>query len=125
MKVLTDTHTLVWALSDTGRLSSKAHQVLAESEVIASVATLWELILKRGKKDALLADPLPWWDKYVIRAGIPVLGIRQAHVMALGGLPAIHNDPFDRILIAQSKVEKATLISMDTGFAAYEINVIW
>ena len=118
MKTLTDTHTLVWALSDPAKLSSEARDVLSESEVFASVANLWELLLKKGKKDALLEDPLPWWDKYVVRTGISTLGIRQSHVMAIGQLPNIHKDPFDRILIAQAMVEKATLISMDSGLAS-------
>ena len=125
MKVLTDTHTLVWGLSDTAKLSSEARDVLSESEVFASVANLWELLLKKGKKDALLADPLPWWDKYVVRTGIPTLGIRQSHVMAIGQLPNIHKDPFDRILIAQAMVEKAVLISKDSGLAAYGVSVVW
>lgn len=57
--VLTDTHTLVWALSD----------------------------------GALVADPLPWWEKYVLRTGIPTLAIRAGHVLTLGRLPGIHKDP--------------------------------
>ncbi len=91
----------------------------------ASVANLWELLLKQGRKDALLVDPLPWWDKYVIRAGIQTLGIRLNHVMALGQLPEIHRDPFDRILIAQSIVEKVPLVSKDTHFGDYGVTVIW
>lgn len=125
MKVLTDTHTLVWALSDSHRLSPLARQALSDSEVYASVANLWELLLKQGRKDALLVDPLPWWDKYVIRAGIQTLGIRLNHVMALGQLPEIHRDPFDRILIAQSIVEKVPLVSKDTHFGDYGVTVIW
>ena len=92
--------------------------MLSESEVFASVANLWELLLKKGKKDSLLVDPLPWWDKYVVRTGIPTLGIRQSHVMAIGKLPNIHKDPFDRILIAQAMVEKTALVSKDSGLAA-------
>jgi len=125
VRVLTDTHTLVWALSNDEALSPKARQTLTESEVLASVANLWELLLKHGKKDALLADPLSWWEKYVIRTGIPTLGIRLAHVMELGRLPDIHRDPFDRILIAQSIVEKAPLVSKDTHLAEYSVPIIW
>lgn len=125
MRVLTDTHTLVWALSDPDRLGSDARRVLTEAEVTASVANLWELILKMRKKDALLADPLPWWEKYVVRTGIPALGIRVAHVIALGHLPELHKDPFDRILVAQSIVEKVPLVSKDAHLANYGIPMIW
>jgi PIN domain nuclease of toxin-antitoxin system len=125
VKVLTDTHTLVWALSDPEALSAIARSTLIESDVLASVANLWELLLKRDKKDALLADPLPWWEKYVVHTGVPTIGIRLGHVITLGRLPEIHKDPFDRILVAQSMVEKAPLVSKDRRLAEYGISVIW
>ena len=125
MKVLADTHTLVWALTEPTLLSRKAHKLLSGAEVLVSIANLWELILKKDKKDALLSDPLPWWDKYVVRAGIPTLAIRQSHIMEIALLPEFHKDPFDRILIAQAKVEKATLVSKDTVFSSYSIPVVW
>ena len=124
-KVITDTHTLVWALSAPSELSSSARQALSQSEVLASVVNLWELVLKKDRKTCLLTDPLPWWDKYVVRAGIPTLGIRVGHVMAMGGLPMLHQDPFDRILVAQSIVEKAALVSKDGELARYGVTVIW
>ena len=125
MKVLADTHSLVWALSDPDALSTEARKILAESEVTVSVASLWELILKRGKKDALLADPIPWWEKYVIGTGIPTLAIRVGHVIALGRLPELHRDPFDRILVAQALMERMTLVSKDSQLGSYGIRVIW
>ena len=125
MRVLTDTHSLVWALSDPEFLSPGALQALTESEVNASVVNLWELILKTRKKDALLSDPVPWWEKFVIKAGIPVFSIRAAHVLELGRLPEFHKDPFDRILIAQSRVEKTPLVSKDSRLARYGIPIIW
>lgn len=125
MRVLTDTHALVWALSDPDSLGSEARKALAESEVVASVANLWELCLKAQKKDALRADPLPWWHKYVVKFSIPVLPIRAAHVMALGVLADIHKDPFDRILVAQSIVEKLPLVTKDAHLAKYGIQIVW
>jgi len=125
LRVLTDTHSLVWALSDPASLSPAARRVLANSEVTASVANLWELRLKAEKKDALLADPIPWWNKYIVNPGIPALPIRAAHVMALGALADIHRDPFDRILIAQSIVEKLPLVTKDAHLAKYGIRTIW
>ena len=125
MKVLTDTHTLVWALSSDPALSAKARRAMADGMVIASVANLWELILKRGKKDALVSDPVAWWEKHVARTGIEILAIRQSHVAMLGNLPDIHKDPFDRILVAQAIVEKASLVTKDRSLAAYRIPLIW
>lgn len=125
VKVLTDTHSLVWALADPGQLSVGARKVLSQAEVTASAANLWELVLKRHKKDALLADPLSWWERYVVETGIPALGIRVNHVRALARLPDIHKDPFDRILVAQSMVEKLPLVTKDSRLAEYGISVIW
>jgi PIN domain nuclease of toxin-antitoxin system len=125
VKVLTDTHTLVWALSNPEALGVQARTALAESPFTASVANLWELVLKRRKPGALIADPLPWWEKYVVRAGIPAISIRAAHIRALAGLPDLHRDPFDRILVAQSLAEKLTLVSKDVVLARYGVPVIW
>jgi PIN domain nuclease of toxin-antitoxin system len=125
VKVLTDTHSLVWALSDPDTLSRKARQVLSDAEVIASVANLWELCFKAPKRDALMTNPLPWWNRYVVDSGIPALPIRANHVMALGSLPDIHKDPFDRILVAQSMIEKMPLVTRDAHLAKYGIQIIW
>jgi PIN domain nuclease of toxin-antitoxin system len=125
VRVLTDTHSLVWALSDPDSLSSEARRVLAGSDVIASVANLWELCLKAQKKEALLTDPLAWWNNYIVKSGIPALPIRASHVMALGTLPNIHKDPFDRILVAQSIVEKLPVVTKDAHLAQYGIQIIW
>lgn len=86
MRVLTDTHSLVWALSDSSMLSKKAQKAMAESEVIASVVNLWELILKINKQGAPLKDPLTWWNKYITGPGIPTLSIRTSHVITLDSL---------------------------------------
>jgi PIN domain nuclease of toxin-antitoxin system len=68
VKVLTDTHTLVWALSKPEELGTEVREALATLPFTASVANLWELVLKARKPDALLADPLPWWNEYVTPA---------------------------------------------------------
>jgi PIN domain nuclease of toxin-antitoxin system len=125
LRVLTDTHTLVWALSTPDALSAAARKTLTESEVTASDVNLWELVLKMRKKDALIADPLPWWEKYVIQTHIPTLAIRTAQIMALGRLPEIRKDPFDRILIAQSFVDKLPIVSKDAQLEQYGVRVIW
>ena len=125
VKVLTDTHTLVWALSAPEALGAQAKVALTESPFTASVANLWELLLKSRKPGALIADPLPWWDKYVMRARIPTLAIRTAHIRALAGLPELHKDPFDRILVAQAVAEGLTLATKDAMLAHYGVPVVW
>jgi PIN domain nuclease of toxin-antitoxin system len=125
VKVLTDTHTLVWALSKPEALGVQAHAALAESLFTASVANLWELVLKSNSPGALVRDPLPWWEKYVIRARIPALSVRTSHIRALAVLPNLHQDPFDRILVAQALAERLTLVTKDAVLARYGAPVVW
>ena len=125
MKVLTDTHTLVCALSEPEALGAEARAALAKSPFTASVANLWELVLKSRQPGALIAAPLPWWEKYVVRARIPALSIRTAHIRALAGLPELHKDPFDRILVAQALAEGLTLATKDAVLARYGAPVVW
>jgi PIN domain nuclease of toxin-antitoxin system len=124
-RLLLDTHTLVWALAEPKRLSRRVRHALDEGELLVSVASLWELIRKRDKPGALLADPLPWWQKYVPLTGLPVLAIRQAHVVQLAQLPHHHKDPFDRILVAQAMVESAAIVTKDRALKPYGVPLIW
>lgn len=125
MRLLTDTHTLVWALSKPEVLGSGARDALANFPFMASVANFWELVIKARKPGALVADPLPWWDKYVVRQGIRALAIRTPHIIALAGLPDLHKDPFDRILVAQSLSERLTLASKDAILSRYGVSMVW
>lgn len=125
VKILTDTHTLVWALAEPETLGAEARAALAGSPFTASVANLWELVVKSRKPGALVADPLPWWEKYVVRARIPALAIRTAHIRRLAGLPELHKDPFDRILVAQALAEGLTLATKDSILARYGAPVVW
>jgi PIN domain nuclease of toxin-antitoxin system len=125
VKVLTDTHTLVWALSAPEALGAQARTALGEWPFTASVANLWELVLKSRKPGSLVADPLPWWEKYVVRSRISALAIRTAHIRALAALPEFHKDPFDRILVAQALAEGLTLATKDAVLANYGVPLVW
>ena len=125
VKVLIGTHTLVWALSDPEALGAAAGAALAGSPFTASAANLWELVLKSRRPGALVADPLPWWERYVLGARIPALAIRTKHIRVLAGLPDLHKDPFDRILVAQVLAEGLTLASKDAMLARYGAPMVW
>jgi PIN domain nuclease of toxin-antitoxin system len=125
VKVLLDTHTLVWALSEPEKLGSQVRLELAGSPFTASVANLWELVLKMRKPGALVTTPLAWWEEYVVRSRIPVLAIRTSHIRALAGLPELHKDPFDRILVAQALAEGLTIATKDAVLARYSAPVVW
>ncbi len=122
MRVLADTHALVWAVNSPELLSGTALAAFENEEIVTS---LWELSLKSGKKNALVADPVPWWRKYVTDKGVFTLPIRTADVIALNSLADIHEDPFDRILIAQSLSEGIPLITKDGHLALYGVPTIW
>ncbi len=72
-----------------------------------------------------MADPLPWWERYVIGARIPALAIRTKDIRKLVVLPDLHKDPFNRILVAQAVAEGLTLATKDATLARYGVPVIW
>ena len=125
MRVLADTHALVWAINSPELLSRAAFDAFKNEEIVASVASLWELSLKSGKKNSLIDDPLPWWRKYITGNGVATLAIRVADVIELSSLAQIHKDPFDRILVAQSLSEGISIVTRDERLARYGIPTIW
>lgn len=125
MKVLTDTHTLVWALSKPRELGAAAFAAVTDMSFTARVVNLWELVLKARKPGALEADPIPWWDKCVVGHGLPTLVINPAHIKVLASLPDLHKNPFDRMLVAQALAEGLTLATKDAALARYGVPTIW
>ena len=121
MTLLLDTHLLLWAAGDPGRLSSKAQNLLGDpdTELIFSTASIWEVVIKNalGRSD-FRVDPQQLRDG-LIQNDYSELEIRSEHALAVGSLPPIHKDPFDRILIAQAQVENVTLLTTDDKVARY------
>ena len=121
MKLLLDTHLLLWAASDPGRLSSESQDILNNpaTELMFSTASIWEVVIKNalGRSD-FCVEPQQLRDG-LIQKGYHELVIRSEHVLAVGLLPLIHKDPFDRILIAQAQVENVTLLTTDDQVARY------
>ena len=126
MRVLLDTHTLLWALTEKSRLSSRVRSLLPSAESWFSVAGLWEIVTKVqiGK----LSLPLPagtFITSELSSNGVQVLPITLDHVLRLESLQIHHRDPFDRILIAQSLEENIPIVSSDPLFARYPVELIW
>lgn len=128
MRVLVDTHVLLWMMSRSARLSGTAREALADpiNELCFSIAGYWEMGIKMSLGKLELA---PGWDhaipREMARNGIDVLPITPAHVHEVTKLPWIHRDPFDRLMIAQAIVEKATILTSDRSFPEYEVAVLW
>jgi PIN domain nuclease of toxin-antitoxin system len=121
VKLLLDTHLLLWSAGQPDRLSTDAKKLIEgpENELLFSAASLWEVIIKRGlgrddfKVDARLLR------RGLLDNGYGELPIGSEHVIAIESLPPLHKDPFDRILIAQAAVEGITLLTSDPLVASY------
>jgi PIN domain nuclease of toxin-antitoxin system len=126
MKVLIDTHVLLWGLQHEGKLSRRVRTILPASDVWISVASVWEIITKVQVGKLTLPQPVGSYLSEKLKSnGVLVLQITFHHVKRLEGLPLHHRDPFDRILIAQSIEEKLPLVTADPVFERYPIDVIW
>lgn len=128
MRVLLDTHALLWWLFDDPRLSRKARDTIRkfDNEVFVSSASAWEISTKYrlGKLPEAeeAASNLP---ALLRKARFEVLPISIEHALTAGMLGGEHRDPFDRMLIAQAKLERMPLLTLDPAFAKYGVRVIW
>ena len=123
MKLLLDTHVVLWWLEDPLLLSMAARQAIADptNEVLVSAATCWEIALKRGLGKLTAPADL---RGALLSCGFTELDVTTAHALATESLMMHHRDPFDRMLIAQALVEGATLVSRDSSVVAYGIPTI-
>ena len=121
MKLLLDTHLLLWAAGEPQRLSKPARKLIdnPDNQLLFSAASLWEVAIKRrlGREDFKV-------DARLLRRGLLDNGYRELpilsdHVVATESLPLIHRDPFDRILVAQATVEGITLLTIDSLVSQY------
>lgn len=128
MKLLLDTHAFIWWDSNPDKLSPRALTLCQDrrNTLIVSVASLWEMQIKAQLGKLKLNIPMSELVKNQKETNeMQVLTISLEHILELGNLPAMHNDPFDRLLIAQAKVENAMIVSTDSIFAQYPVTVVW
>ena len=122
---LLDTSALIWAVASPDRLSGKARKALNAGPLVLSVVSYWEVVIKARKGLLAVADPVNWWSRATALLGGHILSIRVAHISALAGLPEIHKDPFDRMLIAQAAAEGVALVASDDQIRRYAVKVVW
>jgi PIN domain nuclease of toxin-antitoxin system len=121
MKLLLDTHLLLWAARKPNRLPATARKLIDNpaNELLFSAASVWEVAIKRGLgRSDFQADPR-LLRRGLLDNGYTELPILSDHVVAIGSLPPIHKDPFDRLLVAQATVEGITLLTADSIVAEY------
>ena len=121
MKLLLDTHLLLWVASDPARLSPEARRWIGdpEHELLFSTASLWEVVIKRSLARADFKVDVRILRRGLLDNGYGELPILSDHVVAIESLPPIHRDPFDRVLVAQANVEGITLLTTDSVVAKY------
>ena len=128
MRLLLDTHTLLWCFNASPSLSSRARRLIEDggNEILVSAASAWEISTKvrLGKLptgEELIAD----FDRYLAQLGCDALPISLEHALRAGRLPGEHRDPFDRMLIAQAQTENLPIVSNDRIFDVYAVRRIW
>ena len=128
MRILLDTHVLIWLVEGDKNLSTVARSTIEDEDnsLYLSIASLWEITIKLslGKLGLQLSvDEMV--ESFLIPGGIEILQIETGHLSILRDLPLHHRDPFDRLIIAQAQAEKMTLISADGVFDLYGVDLQW
>ena len=128
MRVLLDTHTLLWMLRDSPELSPQARALAANlsNEVLLSVASAWELAIKQALGKLDLGLPFrEFMDRAVKVARLSLMPITIEHLSRVASLPLHHRDPFDRLLFAQALTEGVPILSRDDRLDAYGVKRTW
>lgn len=126
MKLLLDTHTLIWAVGMSPRLPSAVASVIRdpENDVWLSAASLYEIEYKRDRDGALARLPLD-----LIRAATTLpadwLDVTPQHFVTAGRLDRVHRDPWDRLIVAQAMIEGLTIVSVDPALRAFGVQTFW
>lgn len=125
MRILLDTHILLWFLDDSPELPQKTLSLLKSAdEVYASTVNLWEIVVKHSIGKLKISFDVHDLVEIISQSGIEILSIKPEHALKLADLENYHKDPFDRLLISQSMVEPLHLLTSDSLIAQYKGNVI-
>ena len=124
MRLLFDTHALLWWLADSPRLGRRARRAIEDPghRVHVSAVTAWEITVKRALGKLEIPDD---WAEAVSPDAFPRLDFRWEHALEVSELPDLHRDPFDRLLVAQARCEGMTLVTHDERLASYDVSVLW
>lgn len=124
---LLDTHVIIWLLEADPNLPESLVQIIenGKNRLFVSVATLWEMTIKSSLSKLELQKSLEEIFGHLKKLDIEFLSIRENHLVTLRDLPFHHRDPFDRLIISQSKAETITLMSKDSIFKSYDVDLIW
>jgi PIN domain nuclease of toxin-antitoxin system len=128
VKLLLDTHTLLWFLADDPGLSANAKAYIEDpnNQKFVSIATCWEIAIKVGLKKLDLGEPASTFlPREIANNHFDLLHIELRHAMYVESMPMHHRDPFDRVLIAQTILESIPIVSIDAVLDSYGVQRIW
>jgi PIN domain nuclease of toxin-antitoxin system len=128
LKLLLDTHVWLWMVAEGERLSPESATLLQDpgNELFLSAASSFEVAIKWALgKLALPAPPQVYVPGQIARTGVAPLPIEHMHALAVAELPPHHRDPFDRLLIAQAKLEGLTIVTVDRRMSVYDVPILW
>src|SRR5438105_2756848 len=128
MRVLLDTHTLIWAFDEPAKLSPFAQATILNpsNERFVSAATAWELAIKVSLQKLTLSMPFrAWFDRAMLDIDADFADITLDHVEVVAALPYHHKDPFDRLIVAQAMIDSMTIISADPALDSYPVQRLW
>ncbi len=128
MKLLLDTHVVIWAVDEPEKLSDTARELLEDTanELVLSAATMWEISIKYGNEKLKLSAPFrDWIAQATLELDLRNLGISVEHCDTQTRLAKHHKDPFDRLLIAQAIAEDIPVVSADVAFDPYPVRRLW
>lgn len=128
MRALLDTHTFLWWITDSSKLSKKVYNIIKnkKNELYISAVSGWEIAIKARLGRLRIAGKLELFlsEQFSINA-FQILPITISHSLHVYSLPNIHRDPFDHMLIAQAQLEDLTILTIDSDIAKYKVRVIW
>lgn len=126
MKYLLDTHALLWFLFNNPNLSKNARDVItSKDKVYTSIVTVWEIAIKRSIKKLDIEYSSSGLKELCEKENIEILPLLEKHIDLIHEMPFFHNDPFDRMIIAQAQSENLTIITKDSKIKLYDVNVLW
>jgi PIN domain nuclease of toxin-antitoxin system len=128
MKAILDTHTFLWWNANDSQLSELVRKIITDSQnqLFLSAASSWEIAIKTGRGRLTLPEsPEAYIPSRMSLHRIQALPIQVSHSLRVFSLPNFHNDPFDRMLVAQSQMEGIPIISKDSSIAQYNVEIIW
>ena len=125
MEILIDTQSFIWFFEDNQRLPVSVRLFMEKRVNFVSIASFWEITIKTSLGKLAVPEGISGLIDKALSKGFKILPIEREHLMILSTLEFIHRDPFDRIIISQSIAENMPLVSSDSVFKQYPVNLIW